>query len=886
MQLLKNRSIRSKLSAVNIGFCIALSITVELFWLSEQASIEFASKERLGIEYLLVLKPTWVSIAKHRGTMQAALNGEVSATENLPSIRSDINKSIEALEHIDEKLGDDLLTSDRVKSLKTAWNTLATEAESGQLTVVDSFAKHTDVVALAQKIGTHVGDSSNLLLDPDLDSYYLMSALVNNLPSVLESLGTLRGKSVGTVALGTIDLNTRKELTTLFVESQLAVDQAISDINSAISYNKKLTPVLQPLALSLSSSSSDFLQSLESKVLDSQRPQIEASELFALGTSAINDGSMLFEATAPELDKLLSVRIDGLNSGLYKRLVLIGVFTLLALSLSIVVMRSISRSTQHASEVLGKLAQGDFDNKIKITSNDELGKMLTSLLTMQTNLNENIRSERKAANTNARLKQALDHASASMMIFNRDYKLFYINEAGTNLVKRIEDELGYNNREFSVHNLIDSPIEVFHSKLSASIKDKVAGLSESSTMDIAIANNSFRNTYTPIFDDRNQRIGTIVEWRDRTEELIAEDEVQAVVEAAKAGDLSLRINLENKQGFFMILGDALNELVDVAERVVDDVSRVFEAWSHGDLSKQIETDYSGDFDSLKSNANKTAARLTEVVSQITSGADEINQGTNEISKGNNDLSQRTEQQAASLEETASSMEEITSIVSNNATNAAEASQLSMNMREVAHRGGEIVQRANNAMNEINHSSQKIADIIGVIDELSFQTNLLALNAAVEAARAGDQGRGFAVVASEVRNLAQRSATSANEIKELIEDSVEKVTSGSKLVEESGATLNQIVESVEKVSSLVKDIAASSQEQSEGIALINTAITQMDSATQRNSALVDQVTAASESMSGRASSMYDNVSFFRTKETSSAGYADESQRLSGLSLVRS
>ncbi len=885
MRFFKNLSIRKKLSAINIGFCLALSITTSLFWSSEQTAISFASKERLGIEYILELRPTWVLIAKHRGTMQAALVGDETAAAKLPSIRAEVNASIEALEAVDSKLGETLSTGNRVKDLKNDWYALAEAAESGKLNLSNSFKKHTDVVAAAQSIGTYVGDSSNLLLDPDLDSYYLMSALVNNLPTVLESLGTLRGKSSGVVASGTVSLDTRKTLTTLYVESRLAVTKAVSEIKSAISYNQKLEPVLQPLATNLATTSNEFLQILVEKVLESENPQIDSNTLFALGTQAIDSGTKLFLATAPELDQLLAIRIDGAKLHLYKGLALIGVFVLTALSLSLLVMRSISRSTLHASEVLDELTQGNFDNTITITSNDELGKMLASLHTMQTTLNENIESERKAARTNARLKQSLDSASSSIMIFDRQYNLFYINEAGTGLVKRIESELCNNHTAFSVGDMIDSPIEVLHGADFASIKDDVTRLNEPNTIDISIAKYSFRNTYTPIFDDQKQRIGTIVEWRDRTDELLAEDEVQAVVEAAKMGDLSLRINLNNKQGFINTLGVALNELVDVAERVVHDVSRVFEAWSHGDLSKTIDADYSGDFDNLKTDANKTAARLEEVVVQILSGAEDISSGTKEISSGNSDLSQRTEQQASSLEETASSMEEFTSIVSNNASNAAEASTLSLNMREIAHRGGDVVKRANSAMQEINHSSQKIADIIGVIDELSFQTNLLALNAAVEAARAGDQGRGFAVVASEVRNLAQRSAISANEIKELIEDSVEKVSSGAKLVEESGATLDQIVESVAKVSDLVKNIASSSQEQSEGIALINTAIAQMDSATQRNSALVEQVTTASEAMATRASSMYDNVSFFSHGQSSKVKHSRSSQQLGNLALVK-
>ena len=211
----------------------------------------------------------------------------------------------------------------------------------------------------------------------------------------------------------------------------------------------------------------------------------------------------------------------------------------------------------------------------------------------------------------------------------------------------------------------------------------------------------------------------------------------------------------------------------------------------------------------------------------------MHRGADEISAGNANLSQRTEEQSSSLEETASSMEEMTTTVKQNADNAAQANQLALAARDQAEKGGTVVSQAVSAMAGINEASKKIADIIGVIDDIAFQTNLLALNAAVEAARAGEQGRGFAVVASEVRSLAGRSATAAKEIKELIQDSVRKVEDGSVLVTQSGQTLEKIVASVKKVSDIVAEIAAASREQSSGIEQVNRAVMQMDELTQQN-----------------------------------------------------
>jgi methyl-accepting chemotaxis protein len=215
------------------------------------------------------------------------------------------------------------------------------------------------------------------------------------------------------------------------------------------------------------------------------------------------------------------------------------------------------------------------------------------------------------------------------------------------------------------------------------------------------------------------------------------------------------------------------------------------------------------------------------------------------------------------------MEEMTATVKQNADNARQANQLSTNARSHAEKGGTVVQRAVGAMEEINASSRKIADIIGVIDEIAFQTNLLALNAAVEAARAGEQGRGFAVVASEVRSLAQRSATAAKEIKDLISDSVEKVNVGSQLVDESGRTLNDIMESVKRVSDIVAEIAAASEEQAQGIEQVNNAVSQMDTTTQQNAALVEEASAASKALEQQAQALVAQVAQFRTHEVAGA-----------------
>jgi methyl-accepting chemotaxis protein len=286
---------------------------------------------------------------------------------------------------------------------------------------------------------------------------------------------------------------------------------------------------------------------------------------------------------------------------------------------------------------------------------------------------------------------------------------------------------------------------------------------------------------------------------------------------------------------------------------------------------------SGDRSSLMFSLGAMKNQLTTIVQGIKTSSESISVAAGEIAQGNTDLSQRTEEQAASLEETASSMQELTTTVRQNADNARQATMLATTASEIAQRGGEVVGRVVETMHGISDSSNKVAEIIGVIEGIAFQTNILALNAAVEAARAGEQGRGFAVVAGEVRTLAQRSATAAREIKELIGESGMRVEAGSRLVEEAGGTISEVVQSVKRVTDIMGEISSASEEQSTGIEQVNQAVTQMDEVTQQNAALVEEASAAAQSMAQQAQALREAVAVFQVGGIGSAG---ESSAMTG------
>ncbi len=510
---------------------------------------------------------------------------------------------------------------------------------------------------------------------------------------------------------------------------------------------------------------------------------------------------------------------------------------------------------------LRELAEGDFKGDIDIKRNDEFGKILCGLKTLQIRQGYMVNDTRQQATSMLRIKTALDQVSGNVMIADRDYRIFYINNGAHAFMRNVETDFQKALPNFRADNLMGVCIDDFHKDPSHQRRLLDGLKSAYRSKDMHIGGRVINVIANPVIAEDGTRIATVVEWIDRTEEAKVEGEVQALVESAKSGNLTQRIDTNGKSGFFEGLSTGINELVHVCNGVIEDALRVLLAVAEGKLTESIEADYDGSFGELKDSTNETVVKLKDLISQVRDTATDVSSGASEMASSNSTLNDRTQAQAAALEETASSVEEMTSTVQQNADNARQANQLAVDARNQAEQGGEVVSQAVVAMTGITESSKKISDIISVIDEIAFQTNLLALNAAVEAARAGEQGRGFAVVAGEVRTLAQRSAEAAKEIKELINQSVATVNEGSNLVDKSGEALGTIVQSVQKVSDIIAEIAAAGQEQATGIEQINQAIAQMDNITQQNAALVEETSAGSLTLEQQSNEMLKMVSTF-------------------------
>jgi len=461
------------------------------------------------------------------------------------------------------------------------------------------------------------------------------------------------------------------------------------------------------------------------------------------------------------------------------------------------------------------------------------------------------------------LKNALDNSTSNVLMCDRNLTITYINKAASGRLKTLESEIRKVLPSFNADKIVGVCIDSFHQ--TPEMQRRV--LSDPKNLphraEIKLGPLTLSLTVSAIVSESGEYLGNTLEWADITAQKKAQNEVDKLISAAAAGQLSERINAAEFEGFFKALSEGINKMLDAVVAPLHEAQMVLTAMAANDLTKQMTGNYQGEFDQMKSSLNGAIQTLATALTTVREAAESVTAGAEQITKGNEDLSQRTSEQASSLEETSASMEEMTSTVKQNADNAKQANQLAITARDIADKGGSVTVRAVEAMGEINKSSKKIADIITVIDEIAFQTNLLALNAAVEAARAGEHGRGFAVVAAEVRNLAQRSATAAKEIKGLINESIQRVSDGSELVNQSGKTLEEIVGSVKRVTDIIAEITAASQEQASGIDQVNKAIMQMDETTQQNAALVEETTSASQSMKDQAKELMSQVEVFRT-----------------------
>jgi len=789
------------------------SALLSIFYLKNvNDTVRQASSELTGARYVRQLDAFLFEVIRHRAIASAALNGDDSRKSAVSSTAAAVDKAATDLDAIDAEVGKQIGTTADWQAIKSDWASLKGRVLT--LSPDDSAVQHNEFIRKVLDFSTAVTQATGLARDPDQITSTLVTLSTGRMPEAVNRAGIVRDRATSGVLRGylsegdKVTINAAREETTNLL-GQIERQLGTLDSNEV---RAKVTPNFQKSKEAFATYSSFVDQML----LKATEVKVTGGAMFDAASSSIDGfvalSNAAYDVMYADIDKRASQQATTRNL----TVLTVAATIALALALSYLITRALTGPMTRAISVFGAISGGQYDNEITHSSSDEVGQVLRALDDMQGKLRAQIETERAQAEENARVRAALDNVSSNVMVADASFKIIYTNPAVRSMLNEAESDIRKDLPQFSAATVMGSSFEVLSKNPSAD-RRLYQDLRSANTSEVTLGRRVFKLVANPVTDSKGNRAGTVFEWTDRTQEVAVEGEMQSMLSGVLSGDLERRIAIDGKQGFFKAMSEGVNHLAD---------------------------------------------NMADVVRSVKGAASEVYRGAEEISQGNANLSQRTEEQSSSLEETASSMEEMTSTVKQNADNAGQANQLAVAARDQAEKGGSVVSQAVRAMADINDASRRIADIIGVIDEIAFQTNLLALNAAVEAARAGEQGRGFAVVASEVRSLAGRSATAAKEIKDLIQDSVKKVSDGSVLVTQSGQTLEQIVASVKKVSDIVAEIAAASREQSSGIEQVNRAVMQMDELTQQNAALVEQATASSQAMADQARELNEMMSRYR------------------------
>lgn len=633
---------------------------------------------------------------------------------------------------------------------------------------------------------TAVADASNLTLDPDLDSYYVMDVVVSRIPALHDAISQLQESPADNIAARAVALD----------RVQAAKDALSGSVAAAIAGNAdgKTSEALKAPEAALAKTVAEVIAKAErGEPFDEAQFDEKANNLW--------------RASASELDRLLGARIGRLEFNLIAWLgasiavLLVAVWLILNISKA---MAGRIRDLVQSMELLAK-----DDPKVDIPCQDdrnETGQIALALNTFKTGLIERLRLQAEAA---------VSHETTAAKLREMERRHIEATEHLSIVVARVKEGLSNlhdGNFAFRIHE-------------------------------------PFPAEYESIRVELNQSAAQLQQLRDTTATMHEET-------AQKLREMEERH------------AEATKELTYVIKYVKEGLTKLYE----GDLVYRLEEYFPYDFKSIRMDFNQAAAKLQEAMASILHGAQSMNATAGNISSSADQLSQRTEQQAAGLEQTAAALEQITTTIKNNAANAKRVRDVAAAAGEDASAGSHVLRNTRDAMSKIESSSNEVARILGVIDEIAFQTNLLALNAGVEAARAGDSGRGFAVVATEVRALAQRSSEAATEIKSLINASGQDVEQGVALVEQTYEALERIAKRVSEITTLVSAAAVSAEEEARAVAEVNLAIAQLDRITQENAAMVEENTAASHTLAQESKTLFNQVRLFKTGDAPAASTA--------------
>jgi len=834
-RFMRSLSLGTKLWSTTVLMALPLIGLAGFYAHSLSSTLWLTAAEQHGYTLYQPLDQLAQRVVRREELEATGIARRVNVANQMRRLDEDVELRFAEFEQTDAEQGD-AATHAITKDLRDEWTALK---NAKPVTAQDTMAAHEHLLATIGTLSTRISTDWKLALDPEIVAYSLIDVSVNKLADarrfLIEARAHLAAMYNGAEYVPAEGAQVAS-LIALFGDRMTSARDEIKTAAAAALDRPALASQINEMGNDWDNGIATWAADVARDLATGHPAESDVRALLVTSAKYAQSLNSTQSSVLAQAGTALTLRYDSQLRNAIMALSFVLITVLSAVLLMYALSRRVAGAIGRLIFISERILENRFDSKIDESGADEISRLFARMNQLQQTMAlanaaaqagsvgpaaeaaAETAAEAPLSGQNERLSAALHSVSGCVMVADAGGTIVYTNSAVEEMLRNAEADIRKQLPGFSASAVVGANFDVFHRNPHEHSR-LIASLTGPHTTQISVGGRKFRLILNPVNSQTGGRIGTVVEWADRTLELSLESEVNVVLAAVLDGDLSRRIDVAGKSGFFETLGQGMNRLVD---------------------------------------------NIQELITKVKATSRDVHSAAEELSAGNTNLSQRTEQQAASLEQTASSMEEITSTVKQNADNAHQANQLASAAREQAQAGGAVVNQAIAAMAGINESSKKIANIIGVIDEIAFQTNLLALNAAVEAARAGEQGRGFAVVASEVRSLAGRSAAAAKEIKELIRDSVGKVEGGTELVAQSGQTLEQIVTAVKKVTDVVAEIASASSEQIRGIEQVNNAITEMDGMTQQNAALVEQATAASQALTEQSGHLTTILSLYHTK----------------------